>query len=615
MDASTKKDIRLINIAGVLGTVYARLVLGEVLLFFVTQCLRIPKETWALVAALIPITSVVHLVSAYLTEHLRRRKVLSLTCFAVARLAAPALALLPFITGETDTSFRLYYLAGAIIAHNAISALGATCWLSWIADIVPEEETGKFWSIRLELTTLVNIAALLAGGWLIDYFTPTNRWGYLIIFGYAFIIGQLDIIVHARVPDRPMIDQAEKVSLRELLVAPWRHAPFRSVMLYRTVFVFGESVVGPFAFMYLIEELALSAWQVCSLTAVFLIFNALSFRLWRIIGERVGYRTICLVAGTMSGIGILYWWFLKQGNFLFCFTLLVVMRVYFGIVDAGIMLAHTTLTMNTAPERHRSTYFAQVTVIISAAMALGILFGRWLFLTLDPPGGVDFLGTRLTGAHILIGVLGLSRLLAIRVFYRHIPDAKAEVAMPRIARILRTNALRIFPALLSLERPLSPERRARHIDHMTRLIPGRQGLDLEDAVKTVLKDRIGAEEELYGIIGRERIRRGRGLERMVREIAESAAMHRPKARARDGAKRIRRLYEAEDLTACLRTVRRLAHQAAEEWGSPVARSALSVIDGLAETMESGAPPRDEAVLLAVYAYLQIVREEDVGKEQ
>jgi len=40
MDASTRREIRLINAAGVLGTLYG-LALGELLLFFVTQCLGI----------------------------------------------------------------------------------------------------------------------------------------------------------------------------------------------------------------------------------------------------------------------------------------------------------------------------------------------------------------------------------------------------------------------------------------------------------------------------------------------------------------------------------------------------------------------------------------------
>ena len=615
MDPSLKRDARLINVAGVLGTVYFRIAFGEILLFFITQCLMIPKETWALVAALLPITSAAHLVSAYLTERLRRRKVLSLACFSVARLATPAIALLPFITGEKDIAFRLYYLAAALIAHNTISALGATSWLSWIADIVPEEQRGRFWSVRLQLSTLVNIAALLTGGWLVDYFTPANRWGYLVTFGYAFIIGQLDLIIHAYVPDRPMVHVEAAPRLRTLLAAPWRHVAFRNLMLYRTIFVFGGSIVGPFAFMYLIEELRLSAARVCLLTAVFLAFNAVSFPLWRRVGERLGYRTVCMMAGTMSGFGILYWWFLQQDNFLLHFALLILARVYFGVADAGIMLAHTTLTMNIAPEEHRSMYFAQVSVIISVAMGLGILLGRWLFIICDPPGGEMFFGTRLTGVHILIGLFGLSRFLAIRVFYRRIPDAQAEAAMPRVNRILRTNALRIFPALLTLERPLSPEKRAEYVQSIKDLVPSSETVDLHAALQSVLRDTIQQEDEFHTMLTRARSARWRGVGPIVDEIAESAALHISPARARAASRRIKRLFAEQQLGTCLRAVQRLAHQTADAWASPMADAALPVIDALAEAAARGEPPRHEATLLALYAYLQIVREPDQRDRQ
>ena len=98
------------------------------------------------------------------------------------------------------------------------------------------------------------------------------------------------------------------------------------------------------------------------------------------------------------------------------------------------------------------------------------------------------------------------------------------------------------------------------------------------------------------------------VDRMVTEIAESAAVHRTPARAKGAAARIKRLFAAGDLAGCLRTVRRLAHQTADEWHSPMADSALSVIDALARSLGEGPHPREEAVLLAIYALLQIVRE-------
>jgi len=225
MDRDPKRDIRLINIAGALGTVYYRLALAEILLLFVTRCLGISKETWALVAALLPVTSGFNILSAYLAERIRRRKLLSLTCFAVSRLAVPAMILLPFVItgpGEDARSTRLFFLAAALIAHSSITAVGASAWLSWVADIVPSGQRGTFYSIRLIITTIFDVVLFLGGGWLLDVIararatTPgepnyADPWGYVVIFGIAFLAGERNPIEGVRAA-RAAIDASPELA-------------------------------------------------------------------------------------------------------------------------------------------------------------------------------------------------------------------------------------------------------------------------------------------------------------------------------------------------------------------------------------------------------------------
>jgi hypothetical protein len=709
MDASAKKDIRTVILCGVMGSLYTRLTVGAIPLLFITKCLRVPKTEWALAAALIPLSSALHLGSAVLTERLRRRKALSLICFALGRLATPAIAILPFLRGITDTRTRVFYLGAAFLARGACNALGTSAWLSWVTDIVPEKERGRYYAIRLALNTLIAVTVMFSAGRVIDLFGKEDPLGYVLVFAFAFFLGELDLLIHARVPDRPMPEHPDRPGLWTMIATPWRHAGFRSLMLYRSVMVFGNGMTGLFAIMYLEEQLGLSATGILGLQAVLMLCQAPSFFLWRRIGERVGYRTVAQIAATLAGVGIVYWWFLPHGNLPVLFTVLVLARVYFGVVSAGTMLSNSTLNMNVAPEKHRSTYFAQVTTIVALAMAAGVYCGRQIFVLLEPTYGGEFLGTQLTPLHVLIGLLGLVRILSIRLFYRSIPDARAEAALPRIDRVLRTNALRVFPMLLPLERPVSTERRAQRIESIKNLIP-EPDRRVEHALEHVLKDAVHDEDEFIGILDRVRDRRARDVEPMVSEIAdaapdqlppakadrikallsrqelaaclrtitrlareaadgrasprtgparfvidqlaaryadtdppeeavqialyaylqvvrghqrdartrsirplvsqaaESAAVHLSSARARAAANRILRLYRTGELGACLRTVHRLAHQTADEWQSPYARASLAVIDALTSTADDEAEPHEDAVLLAIYAYLQIVRE-------
>jgi MFS family permease len=606
MNRTLRRDIRLVNTAGVLGTLYG-LALGELLLFFVTQCLRIPKEDWALVASLLPLTTAFNLVSTWMTERLRRRKLISLTCFAVGRLAVPALTLLPFISGEHEIRFRLYYLAAALIAHGSIVTLGASAWLSWVTDIVPEERRGRFWAARLALTTLVYCGVYLAASWLVHHLGKANPWGYVWVFGFAFVVGEIDLLVHSFVADRPMPVHDEPPRLLPLLAAPWRHRGFRALMLYRTVFTFGGFVTVPFGSMYLIEELGLGPWQMGILTVTFLVVTGLSVFVWRVIGDRVGYRTVCLIADSLCGVSILYWWFLPHGNPAAAMAILLAARVHFGFLYAGINLAHSTLTMNIAPEKHRSTYFAQVTIIVALSMAAGIAVGRMIFLGIEPVYGTRFLAAKLTPVHVLIGLHGLSRLVGTRLTLRWVPDVKAEVAIPRIRRILLTNPRRVLSVLWPFERPLAVEHRERHVREMRDLLPKSRRDDLSDALRQVLHDEVHGEEEFYAFLGHERLDRGSGVRRITRELSDWLAEHHVATRAKGGPRRVASLFREGDLTRCLLAVRRLAHRTARHSTSPTRTSALSVIDAMADAADH-APPTENTVLLALYACLQVSRE-------
>jgi len=617
MDAQVKRDIRLVNIAGTMGSVYFRLAMAEILVLFVTGCLHVPKETWALVAAIASLTAVLHLVSAYVTERLKRRKLLSLTCFAVGRLAVPAIALLPFITGEHDLRFRVFYLAVAMIVRTGLDALGSSAWLSWVADIVPDEDRGRFYSGRLVMTTTANMLVFLVAGWLMDYFGSGNQWAYVVIFGVAFLIGELDLVIHARVSDRPMPRYEKKARLLPMLAAPWRDTGFRSLMTFQMVNMFSVGLLGPFLLMYRVEELGMSNSWIVGVIVIHNVFNVLTYGIWRKVGERVGYRTVYIICRMMIALGIVYYLFLPQGKPAIFLTVMALAQLWHGAAWAGSTLASSTLSMNLAPEKHRSMYFAQVTAVLALTTGLGTFVGRLVYIHANPASDVflPLIGTKLTGMHVLIGLFALINLFSVRVFGRRIPDAKGDAAMPRIDRILRTNAIRLFPALLPLEQPLAPDERRRHVDSMKELVGGTGRGQVHESLEHVLETPVGTEDELHAIMGRERSRAGEGVRRMLKEIVESAALHLSPVRARVAAKRIQQFYDERDLVGCLRAVRRLARRTAERLDTPKAAAAFNIIEAIVEVQLDRGEPHDDAVLLAVYAYLQMVREPEDRKGQ
>jgi len=611
MDSQVRKDIRQINIAGALGMVFWRLALGALLVLYITQYLGISKDDWTPIAAIIPLTGVFYLVSAYVTERLRQRKWLSLMCFAVSRLFVPAMIFLPLFTTAFDQKLRLAVMAALVIGHNALSALGMSSWLSWVADIVPSGQRGRFYSTRLTITALVNVGALMVAGRVIDVFGQKVLAGYAIVFGFAFVVGELDLLIHARVADRPMTEHEDPDPLLRMLIAPWRHAGFRNLMLSRMMGAFSVGLFGIYLLMYRVEELGMTTWQiVCSTSVLHLLVNVLTYKRWQQVGERVGYRTVYNISQTMMAVGMVYYLFLPQGKPWIFLTVMCLAQFWHGTAWSGAMLAQSTLNMEIAPEKHRSMYFAQVTAVLALMMGLGTFCGWLVYTHTNPlsPVFLPFVGTKLTGAHVIVGLFAIVRMLSVRLFHDKIPDTKGDAARPRIARILRTNSLRLFPALLPLERPLPPEEKERHVTAMRELVDGSEREALDESLGQVLETPVGAEDELHRIIGTEQLRVGRGMRRMLAEIEESAPMHVSPATARAAIWRIQRLYDEGDMTGCLRAVRRFARRAAERIDTPKAEAAFNIVEAIVEVHLNRPEPREDAVLLAVYACLQMVRE-------
>jgi len=607
-DVTTDREVRQINVAGAFGTVYTRLALGEVLLLYITKCLGIPKEQWAIVASIIPLTTVFNIVSAYIIEHIGRRKFISLGIFVVARMWVPTITLLPFFFGPGDRNLRLLYIAGALLAHSSLSSFASNVWMSWVADIVPQNERGKFYSSRFLLSTSCDVACFILAGVLLDVIAHASALeyadplGYALIFGIAFAAGEIDILIHWRVKDRPMSAPAERISIWTLLAAPWRHIGFRKLMFFRLFVAIADGVVGPFAIMYLFDEVGVSASTYAAMAALFLIANALSYPVWRRIGERLGYRTVATISYTLSGVGLLFWWFIPHAKPHIYILMLIFGYVSQGIVGAGFNLSMATLTLNVAPKKHFSMYYAQIMTLLSMMVGAATLAGCWVFVHTDPAQPVEFFGTKMTGVHVLLGLLALIRVLGGTVLSYIIPDARAEATHARFTGMLRINPIRFLPLVFAFDRPLSADERDRQFDSMLELVQEDDDATLGHALRTVLADVVN-EDEFYGILGRERVRRTEGVRRMCDEIADYGALHVAPARAKAAEKRIRKLYKHGDFYGCLRTVRRLASQTSVD--SERARSARRVIAALAN---DAAPPREEAALLGIYAFLQIVRE-------
>src|SRR5205814_1822816 len=123
-----------------------------------------------------------------LVERLRARRDICVWAAGIGRvflLAAAAAPLLPTAAGIAT-------LIVSLAIYQAMAAIGGCAWNSWMRDLVPVSQFGRFFGRRTAATTAVSIVLALVGGVLIDawkrQFPNHSAGGYAILFTLSTLI-------------------------------------------------------------------------------------------------------------------------------------------------------------------------------------------------------------------------------------------------------------------------------------------------------------------------------------------------------------------------------------------------------------------------------------------
>ena len=113
-------------------------------------------------------------------------------CFLLGAAAAPLLA--------APTSIMV--LIGSLAIYQGMAAIGGCAWNSWMRDLVPPAQYGRFFGQRTAATTAVAIIMALLGGLIIDvwktHIPGQAAFGYSFLFTLGALFGFLGVYLLRR---------------------------------------------------------------------------------------------------------------------------------------------------------------------------------------------------------------------------------------------------------------------------------------------------------------------------------------------------------------------------------------------------------------------------------
>lgn len=352
--------------------------------------------------------------SAYLEEQLGQRRILVMAPALVGRLVWALLLALPFMSFLRGAEIGIF-LSGLAISY-ALNGMAGNAWISWMSDLVPPRERGRYFGVRNMIASIVAMASTYLAGSLLDIFRAGDQeaTGYAAIFAFAVVTGVFAAFLLRLQPEPPMQrDGKPQADLRSLFGGPLRDGRFRNYTLAAMGWMLVTGIAAPFFNAHGLGTLKLS-FAILSLQAI--VTSAVALICQPLIGQlqdRWGDRRVLL--GSMLGVVPLPWgWVLSTPDNIIPLWLT---SIFSGVFWPGINQGMMNVLMDRAPVSGRSAAIASYGAITGLGTFLAGLIGGALSSALA--GMPLSLGPlTLTNFTLLFVATSIGRLLMVYAFWR-----------------------------------------------------------------------------------------------------------------------------------------------------------------------------------------------------
>ncbi len=243
-------------LTGAMGTVYFVLLSGMYLVTF-GNGIGMRYWQWGLLSGASSFALLLQLLSAYVVSRTgSRRSLWFVAAMAGRTLRIVAITAAFALHSRFGSRATLVFIVLLVLA-NAFEAIAVPPWFSWLADIIPRDEHGRFMGRRSAWIALANVWIVVPIGFAMDRLGGGSNLNLLmLLFGFGSVLGIVDLVIHRTIPDPP-VKRSRKARFWREVARPLKDRRFRPWLIFNVLWTFGMTLGGSLATIYFVENLGI----------------------------------------------------------------------------------------------------------------------------------------------------------------------------------------------------------------------------------------------------------------------------------------------------------------------------------------------------------------------
>lgn len=287
-------------------------------------------------------------------------------CSAAALLGAGriGIALIPFATVWVAAQYLAWGLLAGLVVISGVAQVVEVVRLSWISEVVPEGERGRFLGERQLVVQLIgSVIAISAAGFL-DWQRGISEAQALFVcqsfFGIAGLLSVGSVVTFLTMPDPPLRPKNGDGGWRTI-TAPFKNRVFFPVMTYSMAWNFAVGFAAPFFNLYLIQVLKMPVSAVAAVNFASQFFSLYSVRLWGRLVDRFGSLPVLRIGVFGKALFPLAWFVLWPAPDVYPVPIQYVLTILvfsFNVFNSANAVATISLAMELMPKEDGTSYLA-----------------------------------------------------------------------------------------------------------------------------------------------------------------------------------------------------------------------------------------------------------------